>query len=179
MTQLNCTLSFSFFCQRNKGQFLNLSIIVRSVKTSLDHSVVFLSLFMYFCKSLSMSFYLSLSLFVSRHRSTFYCVWRDCNRWVPTSRHLEVSLMCPLFLQRIPRQNLCKIATLVWTTTNIQNILNHCCAVSGSLGRKVAGLNRSPGERAAAGVGGDLGLVGHSVQDARYLEILLKSELFF
>jgi len=75
---------------------------------------------------------------------------------VPTSSHLQVSLACPLFLQRIPRQNLCKIATLVGTTTYIQNILNHCCAVSGSLGRKVAGLNRSLRESAVACVGGDL-----------------------
>ena len=31
--------AFLLFWQRNKGQFLNLSIIVLSVKTSLDHSI--------------------------------------------------------------------------------------------------------------------------------------------
>ena len=45
----------------------------------------------------------------------------------------------------------------------------------------VAVLHRSPGERAAAGAtvsSGDLGLVGHSVSDARYFESFIFRTIF-
>merc|ERR1719228_959092 len=46
--------------------------------------------------------------------------------------------------------------TMIITTTNIQHIFNQCSSQSISRRRKVTGLDNSPGESAAAGVGGDL-----------------------
>ena len=37
--------------------------------------------------------------------NAFYCVWRNCNNSMTKSGHLQISRVCPLLLQRVPRQD--------------------------------------------------------------------------
>ena len=91
------------------------------------------------------------------HSFTFYCVWRNRNGCMLISGHLQISRVCPLLLQRVPRQDCGYIINSIITTTNIQHIFNHCSSESHSPRRKVA--DNSLGEIVAANVSGDLGVV--------------------